>query len=212
MLVDVHRSHRIPVAFLGADRATAFQRRVKPGQPTGATEPSLIQKPLDLLPRLGFFRALSHRPRADEPSRTGAWDRGKPRPLRPEKGSLAVTALTTNNRAARRRSGKLSGYPTNLYSAMSSGPLTFRHRGGMPEVRSAGPPMSRGERLPHQHVRSRWKDRVDFAAGSSIRTSHWVLSVVLRSKLRLCSRNCSWWFPQGSTSELRKLLNLLMPK
>jgi hypothetical protein len=26
------------------------------------------------------------------------------------------------------------------------------------------------------------------------------------------SRNCSWWFPQDSTSELCKLLNLLMPK
>jgi hypothetical protein len=57
-----------------------------------------------------------------------------------------------------------------------------------------------------------WKDWADFAAGTSIRTSHWVLSVVLVSKLRLCSRNCSWWFPQGSTSEPCKLLNLLMPK
>jgi hypothetical protein len=57
-----------------------------------------------------------------------------------------------------------------------------------------------------------WKDRADFAAGTSSRTSHWVLSVVLLSKLQLCSRNCSWWFPQDSTSKLCKLLNPLMPK
>jgi hypothetical protein len=50
--------------------------------------------------------------------------------------------------------------------------------------------------LPKQQGRALgrrpWKDRADFAAGTSIRTSHWVLPVVLLSKLRLCSRNCSW--------------------
>src|ERR1039458_1933095 len=65
--------------------------------------------------------------------------------------------------------------------------------------------------LPKQQGRALrrlpWKDRADFAAGTSIRTSHWALLVVLLSKLRLCSRNCSWWFPQGSTGKLRKLLN-----
>ena len=74
----------------------------------------------------------------------------------------------------------------------------------------------RGEPLSQQQGRALgrrpWKDCADFAAGISIGTSHRVLSVVLLSKLRLCSKNCSWWFPQGSTSELRKLLNLLMPK
>ena len=42
--------------------------------------------------------------------------------------------------------------------------------------------------LPKQQgrafARRPWKDRADFAAGTSIGTSHWVLSVVLLSKLR----------------------------
>jgi hypothetical protein len=72
--------------------------------------------------------------------------------------------------------------------------------------------MRNGERLPHQHARSLWKDGVDFATGISIWVSRAVLSAGLQSKSQTCCPNCSWRFPQGSTGKLRKLLNLLMPK
>ena len=71
----------------------------------------------------------------------------------------------------------------------------------------------RGEPLSQQHVRAPRNGRVDFAAGISI-GGGFVLGFVSCFAVEIAgySRNCSWWFPQDSTSELCKLLNLLMPK
>ena len=56
--------------------------------------------------------------------------------------------------------------------------------------------------------------------GTSSRTPRWsrrrfsypVLSAGFQSKSPMCYLNCSWRFPHGSTGQLRKFLNLLMPK
>ena len=128
---------------------------------------------------------------------------------------LSATALTANHRAGGPQAFRVSCLDTRQ---SLSGPEQ-RNRGIPPQWRDDSGPLSRPGVEPRrisaasvQHLRSLGKYRADFVASTSIRTSHWVLQVVLLSKLRLCCKNCSWWFPQGSTSEPCKLLNLLVPK